>query len=165
MEKLVEQVLGYNLAYDFERGPREVRSFDDARRGGLNCVALAHLVVADQFGVVLPDYLQCTELFFDRTYTKPVRKTDVRPGDLAWLGRSSATSPHTFMPVYHGGRLLNWDAFPINHVGIVVSDADEPMRILNASQYDESVVVSSLEDLQKRPRYSHLHGLSRVIFQ
>jgi hypothetical protein len=40
--------------YAKSRNPARVRCRDDALRDGLNCVALAHLMIRDLFGYTLP---------------------------------------------------------------------------------------------------------------
>jgi cell wall-associated NlpC family hydrolase len=160
LEQFTHEVMELGLRYEYERGPAQVHSLEDAQRGGLNCVALVHLWIALQ-GVVLSPSLQCTELYFDQSLTK-VERSQARPGDLAWLGRQSNTNPRTFMPVYSAGRLLNWHEFPINHVGIIVSDPQQHLRVMHVSQTAGTVVVSSLAELAKTPRYAVLHEVTRL---
>jgi hypothetical protein len=51
--------------YAKSQNPARVRCRDDALRDGLNCVALAHLVIRDLFGYTLPAQLQALELVRD----------------------------------------------------------------------------------------------------
>ena len=158
---LEETFLGPGFPYVYANGPAEVPTVEIARNRGLNCVALAHLCVSVLSGYKLPRELLCTELYFDTEHFEPVDSADASVGDLVWLGRSSPTPAREFVPKYNGRELINWGAFPVNHVGVVVGRQDD-LQILHASQYHGTITVSSLSDLSSLPRYAALHGLSRL---
>ena len=97
------------------QNPALVRSRDDALRDGLNCVALAHLVIRDLFGCALPAQLQAFELVRDGLYFEPVGdQRNVVAGDLVWLGLDRPEADQaTFVPRYDGVELVNGGDFPV----------------------------------------------------
>jgi hypothetical protein len=54
MDEVFSRYLDPAFRYVKSQSPARVRSRDDALRDGLNCVALAHLVIRDLFGYALP---------------------------------------------------------------------------------------------------------------
>lgn len=54
--------------YAFLQGPDRVRSRQDALCCGLNCGSLAHRIIRDLFGYVLPATYQYTELSIDQEH-------------------------------------------------------------------------------------------------
>jgi len=73
--------------YAKSRNPARVRCRDDALRDGLNCVALAHLMIRDLFGYTLPAHLQALELVRDLEHFEPVPDPEhMQAGHLVWLG-------------------------------------------------------------------------------
>lgn len=50
MDEVFSRYLDPAFRYVRCQSPARVRSREDARRAGLNCVALAHLVIRDLFG-------------------------------------------------------------------------------------------------------------------
>jgi len=113
--------------YVFTQSPARVRDRADARRSGLNCVALAHLVIRDLFGHALPAGSQSVELFGDLERFEPVPATArLRAGDLVWLGAAApAIRPEDFVPRYRNGELLNFAEFAVNHVAIATGDRED----------------------------------------
>lgn len=153
--------------YDFDQGPKQVRSREDALRGGNNCVALAHLALGDIFGRELDPSKHCYEMFSDREQFATVTAVgDMRLGDLAWFGVSRPPVPiEKFEPEYDGtGYLLNWQDFAVNHVAIYTGlmQDGEPL-FLHASPTDGTNVIWPLSRFAEHSRYEQIHRISRLI--
>jgi hypothetical protein len=133
--------------YVFTQSPARVRDRADARRSGLNCVALAHLVIRDLFGHALPAGSQSVELFGDLERFEPVPATArLRAGDLVWLGAAApAIRPEDFVPRYRNGELLNFAEFAVNHVAIATGDREDG-DVADGSVADGDVADGSVAD-------------------
>jgi len=133
--------------YVFTQSPARVRDRADARRSGLNCVALAHLVIRDLFGHALPAGSQSVELFGDLERFEPVPATArLRAGDLVWLGAAApAIRPEDFVPRYRNGELLNFAEFAVNHVAIATGDREDG-DVADGSVADGDVADGGLAD-------------------
>jgi len=94
---------------------------------GLNCISLAHLIIHDLFGYVLPVTYQCTELSTDQEHFTSIPSASLmRPGDLVWFGLANPViSVEDFVPRFEGGRLSNFNEYPINHVAINTGVRDQ----------------------------------------
>ena len=101
MRKLQERFIDRDFWYNFESGPREVRSIDDAKKYGNNCVALAHLVFAHMHGITLPPDMHCYEWYANTELFPSVSLQDMQPGALVWF--APHRPPHEtrhFVPQY-----------------------------------------------------------------
>lgn len=154
-------------SYEFWRGPAEVRSIADAKRHGLNCIALAHLAINKLFEVELPPELHCAELYTDKQYfTRVDNLADARHGDLVWFGIADPPiEPEAFVPLYQNGMLVNWRNFPVKHVAIHTGKHDkqgEPL-LLHASQKDNTNVIWPFSQFAERNRrWQKFYGISRL---
>jgi hypothetical protein len=73
MNKVFLRYLDPGFRYVKSQNPALVRCRDDALRDGLNCVALAHLVIRDLFGYVLPGTgLSTQSNGYDGSFAGPV---------------------------------------------------------------------------------------------
>jgi hypothetical protein len=151
--------------YVVSQGPDRVRSRQDALSAGLNCVSLAHLIIRDLFGYVLPATYQCTELSADRQHFMSIPSASLmRPGDLVWLGVSDpAASIEDFVPRLENGRLANFNEYPINHVAIYTGVYDDgDYLLMHASQVDQTNSVWPLRAFTEHDRYRKVHAIMRL---
>jgi hypothetical protein len=100
MDKVFLRYLDPAFRYVKSQTPALVRCRDDALRDGLNCVALAHLVIRDLFGYVLPAHLQALELVRDLEHFEPVpdpehMMTPTRCGRCEDSATTTGTGPST----------------------------------------------------------------------
>jgi hypothetical protein len=163
---LAERYIDPNCTYDFWLRPADVPSLDEAKRRGMNCVVLAHLVMQDLFDYTLPSDLRCTEMFLDTTHfvRTAYHPADLAEGDLLWFGKPAPVSAvEEFTPQYdESGHLQNWRDFPVNHVGIYVGQAAGEPQVLH-SVARENTTVWPLSKFAEIPRYSVVWGSSRLI--
>lgn len=155
------------LQYRFMQDPRNVRSIEDARTGGINCITLAHLAVRELFAVELPPELHFSEAFLDRRhFTDVPLLDDLRRGDLVWFGlESPPIQVADFRPVYRDGQLVNYHEFPVKHVAIATGNTDargEP-TLLHATHIAGTNVVWPLNKFAEYARYRKVYGISRLL--
>jgi hypothetical protein len=152
--------------YVHSQGPPRVRSRADAARSGVNCVALAHLVIRDLFGFELPPALQSFELFNDLTDFEPVPATyGLLPGDLVWFGTDHpSVALRDFTPRYLAGELVNFDDFPVNHVAICTGSQDDTgdYLLLHASHRDGTNSVWPMRRFRDYDRYRRVYAITRL---
>jgi hypothetical protein len=120
MDEVFSRCLDPAFRYVRSQSPARVRSRDDVLRDGLNCVALAHLVIRDLFGYVLPARLQALELVRDLAHFEPVPDPErMGAGDLVWLGVDRPrVKLDEFVPQYDGDELANGGHFPVKRVAV-----------------------------------------------
>jgi hypothetical protein len=166
MDEPFRSYLDPSFRYAHSQGPPRVRSRRDAVRGGVNCVALAHLVIRDLFGVELAPGLQSFELFSDRADFEPVPAwSRLQAGDLLWFGTDDPSVPLTaFTPRYLAGDLVNFRDFPVNHVAICTGtqDATGDDLLLHASSADGTNSLWPTRKFLDYPRYQRLYKITRL---
>lgn len=167
MEDIFENFVRAGYTYSFEQGPNKIRSHEDARVNGLNCVALAHLAMKDLFDYTLPQDFQCLELFLDREHFEPIDGLDsMQQGDLVWFGFAEPeVTLEAFVPVYdEQGELTNWKDVALRHVGVFTGERDEDNEplILHATRSAGTTAVWPLQKFQKYRRYRKIYGISRL---
>lgn len=69
-EEIIEKVL--KIPFVFEHGPDVVRNLETARRIGVNCEALYHLLYHELFNEHLPSWMRARELLDNTTSFRPV---------------------------------------------------------------------------------------------
>lgn len=150
------------LRYALHNGPDVVKSLEDARQLGLNCIALAHLALRN-LGIKLPARLRCYELFYDRRFFEPVDSPDqAEAGDLFFFGRTNPkVSVENFQPVFEDGYLANWRDFPITHVGINTGETDGELQILHATHIEGTATIWPLRRFSDYSRYQMLYKITR----
>jgi len=151
--------------YVSSQNPARVRSRDDALRDGLNCVALAHLVIRDLFGYALPARLQALELTRDLAHFEPVPDPErMRAGDLVWLGVDRPrVQLDEFVPRYDGDELANPGDFPVKHVAICTGTRDEGHHLLlHASSADGTNALWPLRKFAGYDRYRRIYAIRRL---
>ena len=167
VHEILDEFLDPVYQYDFLQNPDVVRNKEDARRNGINCVSLAHLVTKELFGYTLPDKLGCAELYLDRehfNYADDV--TAIRAGDLVWFGLLHCLEPpERFALQYDNqGRLVNWRDFPVKHVAIgtgLVTNG-EPL-LLHATYIDgRENKLWPLTKFSDYVRYRRLYGITHL---
>lgn len=165
-KSLINELVRPDIRYRFSRGPREVRTVQEAVRDGANCIAIAHLAIDSLFGVKLPPEKHCLEMATDTdTFATVTDLTDLQAGDLHWFGVDVPDAIlRDFVPEYDGHYLLNWRDSPINHVAIFTGEmeGDEPL-LLHASPTDGTTAVWPLSEFAAHERYAKLHRVSRLV--
>lgn len=145
--------------YAVAQNPARVRSREEALRHGLNCVALAHLVIRDLFGYALPARMQALEMVRDTERFEPV-PDGLRAGDLVWFGVSRPAVPVAeFVPRYHGDELANFRDFPVKHVAIATGAGD---LLLHASAVDGTTALWPLHRFRDHARYRRIYATRRL---
>ena len=168
MKDTFENFLRAGYAYSFEQGPNKVRSHEDARVNGLNCVALAHLAMKDLFDYTLPEDYQCLELFLDREqHFESIDSLDsAQQGDLVWFGFAEPRIPlEEFVPVYDECReITNWQDVAVRHVGLFTGeiDGEGDQLVLHATRSAGTVAIWPLRKFQEYKRYRKVYGVSRL---
>lgn len=159
MDEVFARYLGPGFRWAYRQNPARVRSREDALTGGLNCVALAHLVIRDLFGFTLPAELQTYELMHDRTYFEPVPDTgDTRPGDLVWFGpERPPVTLDEFVPRFDGDDITNMRDFPVKHVAI---RTDEDV-LLHASGMEGTTALWPLQRFLACEKYRRIYAIRR----
>lgn len=151
--------------YSFTQGPDRVRSHEDARRGGINCIALAHIVLKDMFNKELPGFMKCYETFTnDQQFEKVENIEQAKAGDLVWFGvENPKIALEEFVPRYEGDVLANWSDFPIEHVGVFTGEFenDEPL-VLHSTFYARGPVKWPLSKFKQYPKYAKIYGVQRL---
>jgi hypothetical protein len=125
MSDRLEQFIDPAFVYRFWQGPKEVRSLQDAKRKGLNCVALAHLSIKTLFDYELPFTEHCYEMYKDTERFREVPKESrIKRGDIFWFGPARLrVAENEFAPEYdESGLLLNWRDSPVRHVAIATGE-------------------------------------------
>jgi len=128
-------------------------------------VALAHLIVRDLFGCVLPARLQALELVRDRVFFEPVSGTGrLAAGDLVWFGVDSpGVDQAEFVPLYDGDELVNGGDFPVKHVAVCTGTGDGDDHImLHASAADGSNALWPLRRFRDHARYGRIYAIRRL---
>lgn len=166
MHETFQRYLDPGFRYSLFQKPVLVRSREDALRDGLNCVALAHLLIRDLFGYGLPSALQTYELVRDREHFEPVlNPADLRAGDLVWFGLADPpVSLEEFTPRYDGDELLNWRDHPVKHVAIATGTRDDegdPL-LLHASRIAGTTVLWPLGRFGDYDLYQHIYAILRL---
>ncbi|ADP79988.1 hypothetical protein [Pseudofrankia inefficax] len=165
MDDVFRTYLDPAFRYEWSRGPARVASRAEALRGGLNCVALAHLVLQDLFGHRLPASLRSLEMFRDRAHFEPVpAQARPRAGDLVWFGVADPpVPPEEFVPRYRDGELLNFRDFAVNHVAIHTGDrVGDDFLLLHASSTEGTNALWPLRRFADYPRYARTYGIRRL---
>lgn len=162
-----EQYLDPALKYDFTKGPEVVGDLEQARKMGMNCISLAHIVLKDLFDVALRPEQHCYEMYADSIHFESVEKPSaMQVGDLVWFGYPRPrVSPATYKPVYDTlGRLENWRDNPIKHVGIYTGKIiDGDYGLLHATHYTGGNVIWPLKKFKQFRRYNRTYRISRFI--
>lgn len=164
MTDALERFIDPEFVYSFWQGPQEVRSEEDARLRGLNCVALAHLCLESLFGYQLPPEQHCYEMFVNTSHFATLSQASaVRRGDVFWFGPSS-TDVAGFTPQYNGyGLLLNWRASPVRHMAIATGDTqDGQPLLLHATHIEGTNVVWPVAKFADYVRYERVHRRARL---
>jgi hypothetical protein len=165
MDEMFSRYLNPAFRYVSAQSPARVHSRDDALRDGLNCVALAHLVIRDLFGYGLPARLQALELVRDLAHFEPVPDPErMRAGDLVWLGVDSPrVQLDEFVPRYDGDELANSGDFPVKHVAICTGTRyDDDHLLLHASSADGTNALWSLRKFADYDRYRRIYAIRRL---
>lgn len=166
MSRQLDRYVDSDFVYRFMQNPDVVRSEEDARRDGINCVSLAHLALKELFEKELPEDLLCAELYADRDYFDHFDSLDnLQTGDLVWFGiENPRIMPDDFTPLYEQGRLVNWRDFPIKHVAISTGERDETgdELLLHSTYYEGTNTIWPLSQFASYERYRRTYGISRL---
>lgn len=165
MDEVFQSYLDPDFRYVNSQIPARVRSRESALADGLNCVALAHLVIRDLFGYTLPAKFQSTELSSDLVHFEPVPAVgQMQAGDLVWLGAANpAISLDDFAPRLSDGKLLNFSEFPINHGAIYAGlNENHDYLLLHASSADRTNAIWPLRKFDDYDRYRRIYAIRRL---
>lgn len=164
--KQLERYLDTEFVYRFMQNPDVVRSEEDARRYGINCVSLAHLALRSLFEYDLPKDLLCAELYADREHFEHREDIDqLQTGDLVWFGvKDPGIMPEDFVPQYVDGRLENWRDFPVKHVAVSTGERNEEEDdlLLHATYYEGTTALWPLSRFFQYKKYQRHYGISRL---
>ena len=169
MNVIIEGFIDPVYRYDFLQGPDKVTGILDARRNGVNCVALAHLAMADLFDPQPPlaSELMCFELLMDIERFEVVENIEeIIEGDLVWFGRANPRfGLNEFVPNLASGQMLNWADCPLNHVAISTGACDESGDpfLLHASPTDGTNAIWPLSRFLEHERYKEIYGIKRFV--
>lgn len=167
MDEVFARYLDPAFRWAYRQSPARVRGRDDALRDGLNCVALAHLVIRDLSGFALPSWLQTYELLHDREYFEPVPGPDLmRAGDLVWFGPSRPpVTLDEFVPRLDGDDITNMTDFPVKHVAICTGSFEggsgDPL-LLHASSVAGTNTLWPLRKFSDYDRYRRIYAVRRL---
>ena len=165
MDEAFLRYLDPAFRYVKSQNPVRVRCRDDALRDGLNCVALAHLVIRDLLGYTLPAHLQALELVRDLEHFEPVPDPGhLQAGDLVWLGEQRPrVEQEGFVPQYDGDELVNGGDYPVKHVAICTGTRDEDDQLLlHASAADGTNALWPLRRFRDYDRYGRIYAIRRL---
>lgn len=165
MTVLLERYVDPAFIYRFTQGPDRVPDEATARRDGLNCVALAHLVLRDLFGQSLPNSLHCYEMVSDTQYFDTIDSTEtMQAGDLVWFGLvSPKVSLLDYIPQYdRNGDLVNWRDNPVKHVAIYTGENPRDRLMLHTTNIEGTNVVWPLRQFADYRRYERIYRISRL---
>lgn len=167
MRELFERYSQFGLRYNFDAGPDQIQSVDDARTHGLNCGALAHLLTFELFGRRLPWQLMCLELFHDTEYfDHPIPFIDLEVGDVLFFGKDGIQEPlKTFVPdPAVGGSFRNWVDHPMLHLGICTQNCGyyEDCQVIHATPMTNGVIIWPMRRFQLTKSYRILYGVRRL---
>lgn len=158
MSEIEERFIGPDFWYNFESGPGEVRSIEDAKKYGNNCVALAHLVFAHMHGVTLPPELHCYEWYADTELFPTVPLQDIQPGALVWFApyRPPHATQH-FVPQYKNNFLQNYRQGPARHMATYIgSDASGEPQLLHTSRLTGTNAIWLPQQFSEQRRYARI---------
>jgi hypothetical protein len=165
MDEVFSRYLDPAFRYVRSQSPARVRSRDDVLRDGLNCVALAHLVIRDLFGYVLPARLQALELVRDLAHFEPDPDAErMGAGDLVWLGVDRPrVKLDEFVPQYDGDELANGRDFPVKRVAVCTGARDDGEHLLlHASSADGTNTLWPLRKFAGYDRYRRIYAICRL---
>lgn len=165
MDEIISGYLDPRFRYVWARGPAVVRSREDALRDGLNCVALAHLVIRELFGHALPAGFQSLELFGDDEHFESIADGALlAAGDLIWFGAANPRIPPAdFVPRFRDGELLNFADFAVNHVAVATGRrVDGHSLLLHASPVNGTNALWPLHRFAEHERYREIYGIRRL---
>jgi cell wall-associated NlpC family hydrolase len=165
MREILDAYIDEGYVYRFMNGPRFVRTKQEAKIRGINCISLAHFVLKDLFNIELPAELDCYELYTERALFEEVAAEQMATGDLLWFGWSNPKIPiENFVPKYSGSNLANYQDRAVTHVGIYTGEQDEvnDPQILHSSPVEGTNAIWPLRRFSDYPRYSKLYGITRL---
>jgi hypothetical protein len=135
-----------------------------AKANGLNCIALAHLVLRDR-GIALPRELNFYELYLDEAHSSTVSVDAMEPGDLVWFGLANPSIPiEEFIPEYDdNGFLVNWQDRAVKHVAINTGEEQGGVPLLlHATDVEGTNTIWPLDQFREHARYERIYRVSRV---
>lgn len=172
MHTIFNQLAAVRNPYNWERGPKQVRSAEDAREG-LNCVALAHLALKDLANIQLPSALHCFEMFRDMRsvgdFFRPVAGgvQNMIEGDIVWLGhQASDRIVEGFTPDYDNQlHLRNNRAFPLRHLALYTGEMDTETGhpLMFHTSRETGIEIAPLPAIMEWEPHEQIHGIGRLI--
>ncbi|HSX46246.1 MAG TPA: hypothetical protein VLG27_04590 [Candidatus Saccharimonadia bacterium] len=164
MNRLLAPYFSSEFVYNFAGDPRNVKSKDEAVKIGNNCEWLAHELVREFTGHVLPSDLLSYEMATCPDLIN-VSGSRVEPGDLVFFGDPSIGLSNEFSPRYDSsGNLTNWQEWPVNHVGVATgrSKWHKDYLVAHASAAHGTNIIEPLSAITRIPSYPKVYGVRRL---
>lgn len=158
-------LLSPSISYNFHNGPDLIKSAHDAKKFGLNCVALAHITIRELLDYSLPADMHCFEMLRDTEHFADVEvRSDLHTGDLMIFGRNQqGFDIDSFIPEYdENGSLLNWLKTPVRHVAVAVGSANEGSPMLHATHVVGGSTIWPLTKFGEYVRYEKVLRHARI---
>jgi hypothetical protein len=166
VQELFDRYTKLELHYAYTSGPNLVQTIEDAQMHGLNCGALAHLLIYELFGYRLPWQLMCVELFHDDThFLRLFPFTDLEVGDILFVGREGAHEGlQTFQPMRNvDGTFANWNEHPRFHLAVCIDNTYyDDCRLIHISPRSQGVEITHIHAFQATKQYRRIHGVRRL---
>ena len=168
MHKTFEKYLNSSLRYEKLSGPDKVSSFDDAKKYGLNCGALVHILIKELFNFKLPKELMCIELSYDQKYFKDVTKSkNIKRGDISILAKEGIS--HLFEP-FKGEYISTEKIYDISkhpriHLLMYTGESNSngsPLLIHSNPLSENAIEIAPIENILKNKNYKKEYKRCRL---
>ena len=168
MNEIFEKYLKIPLKYEKLSGPDKISSIDDAKKYGINCGALVHILINELFKIEFPKELMCIELSYDQEYFKDATDDpDIKLGDISILakeGISQLLKP--FESEYiSNGRISDFRKHPRIHLLMYTGETDSlgsPLLIHSNPHSDNAIEISTLEKIMRHKNYEQEYKICRL---
>jgi cell wall-associated NlpC family hydrolase len=133
-----------DMQYVYDNAPHRVSTIDAAKKDGLNCETLTHLLL-QKLGINLAPEMRAKEIYEDTKLFQPVSPEDYKLGDIFFFGRKNENDPKRLhLAVFTG----NFD------------QTGDPL-LIHANWYDRGVSIWPLGKFAEHKRYEELHTVKR----
>ncbi len=160
----VQKYIDAKYRYDFKASPLRVSSLQSAKKNGINCVTLFHLILKDLYNIKLPSNLMSYEMTNDNNLFEDVSYPEqMESGDIVGFGVKKMKTLEVFRPKFKGKELTNWEDFPVKHFAVYTGrkSKGEPL-MLHASSVDGTVSVWALKQFAEYRNYATVYYIKRL---
>jgi hypothetical protein len=160
------------IRYNKKMGPEKIPDQTSARRLGINCAALAHLINEELFRTFLPDSLGPVEWWFDNKHYRfldPFEEPQL--GDVAFFGTLNA-NPRIMPDGIKGNSTAVRDfirKYPAHHIAVYAGRKIDGSAVFIHSTIAEKGVAIWTQDMFSKyrspkgnPLYEVLYGFKRI---